>query len=87
MAQTLLRPARIANKKVARRLPALMAQGLPKIFDERLHFSLASSVPIRVAFAMLRFLTVLKVAVFDSEPAHKERPFDCALQRLVLKIF
>jgi hypothetical protein len=37
MAQTLPRPARIANKKVTRRLPALVAQGLQKIFDERLH--------------------------------------------------
>jgi len=61
MAQTLLRPVRIANKKVARAsrpcvstagdtlagthgrdarattLPALVAQVLQKIFDERLH--------------------------------------------------
>jgi hypothetical protein len=37
MAQTLLRPARIANKKVACRPTALVAQGLQKIFDERLH--------------------------------------------------
>ena len=77
----------IAPRPKRRRLPALVAQVLQKIFDEGLHFSLASSVPIRVAFAMLRFLTVLKVAAFDSEPAHKERPFDCVLQRLVLKIF
>jgi hypothetical protein len=57
------------------RLPALVAQVLQKIFDERLHFSLAYSMPIRVAFAMPRFLTALKSAALDFEPAHKARLF------------
>jgi len=37
MAKTLLRPAQIANKNVACRLPAFAAQILEEIFDEVLH--------------------------------------------------